>query len=787
MTFRIVDPPIENRPSRHEKLKSQFPQALSAISKILESSNDIRYGSPKNQFLSNYHFQSVSDVELYFRQYLKNRYGDKLDTDLVNSYVKKTINRRPNRIPDNSSGSADCFSGISSSIIKEINYSNESRDKVSTPAHFFDPAGQGESVKSLLRFVIGSTGAGKTAFSKALFCVSLQKFWTNSIVPTRVEYSKISTPLKTGDDEGFYEYVRRCQLRDLLIYFLLSGRHSLEEQKEIFAEITPKLLNIPNIENNFNDVWNKVGGHVIDSVKVNITDSLQILLQKIYSYLTPENQAKLLYTLTEKLDVSFLISFDGFDAVYIDDFFFEGENSFSAVDYITRLVRRLWDRQPSTGLHLQPVKAHYLVYLRDTSYERLRTELIRDIGGQIDKLPEMWIAPPKYEQMVKNAAIYITNQEDPVQNRYNTFTKDTWTAFNAAIFNEMEGLSAQSHLSFVFASNARQMKRHIVRSLVWALDRSSKKDQNKFFRDSAGVNAAWLWKELVKSHTLSKMHSYTILEELYLNESRQLLPTLNVVYTALSKALKNKDYKSALLHVRDRDEVVAAYGCVLNYFLPRKMWLNGVEQNIPQTLILVRMLQFVEKNHRCVLHEIFNFVISLGYKLNDTELRFCFYLLIRNQVVRWDSSVGGNTIDVHPLYITTKGRIMLRHLLRTITYVSESMLDSLQCNPVFYQFLLERDFSAPQDWVVDCIHNASLYLHQIEEIENIESTNAKLTATPFDDYLLADTLREALCKESKAILESSDEDALKRHEHNLEQLSGAVKAIPNLIPLGAKK
>ena len=628
---------------------------------------------------------------------------------------------------------------------------------------------------------LAQPGAGKTAFSKALFCVSLGRLWEAKIIPSRVEYSKINYDVdEEGPDQRFFNYVRRCQLRDLLIFFIYAPDFDESDQLQILSNLK---LNMPELERNLRSAIQGSAGESIDGETLTISQQVQIGMEKIYEYLDPSQQADLLYALTEALDISFLISFDGFDAVHIDDFFFEDGMTSPAVEHITFLMRKLWNRQAGVGLHLKPVRAHYLVYLRDTTFERLRTSLIKDVGGPSD-LPINWIVPPKYEQLVQNAAVMITGNANPAQNKSNLFVKDTFRAFNAAIFDSIDGLTAQTHLSFVFASNARRMKRHIVRSLIWALHRSSQIGTVDFLRRSAGVNAAWLWSELITSQSISKVPQYLTLEELYLNESRQLVPTLNVEYPYLSKVLEDEDFKSALDHIQDRDEIVATYGCVLNYFLPRKMKSPAIDCELPQLLILIRMIQFVGVNHRCVLSQVVSFVRSLGYNLNDKEARFCMYLLIRNQLVMWDSSTGAQSIDTSPLYVTTKGRILVERLVFTVTYASEAMLDSLHCDSKLNKLLIRRVFDNPLNWVVDCLHNASLFCHIIEQIEAIEIVNARASKISLDEYMLGAKVRSTLFQESRAILNFCNTQALERHMENLERLKDARAIYPLLKPLG---
>lgn len=771
MAFLVPEPPVYSRPSRQKVIEQNFPQATSAIKKILRSSDDIRYGSPASRFLDDYHFQSHEDVRAYFKHYLSERHGSNIDEDMINSHVALTINRRPEGVGNDSKGCNACFNLAADDMIGEIEIADDSGADIVEPS------------TSMLRFVVGSTGTGKTAFSKALFCVSLLKFWNKKIVPTRVEYSKISRSVGNKSSRVFFQYVRQCQLRDLLMFFIFRPQITIEEKLKALTELK---LKDTSLSQSLRELILDSDRFIIDGETRTVTQIVQRKMEAIFLPLTPAQQSTLLYALNSLLDVSFLISFDGFDAVHIDDFFFEPGMTPPAVDYIALLLRRLWRRESGVGLHERPTKAHYLIYLRDTTFERLKDKLVRGVGESFD-LPVNWIVPPKYEQLVRNAAANITGEFDPQKNNCNLFSEDAFTAFDDAVFQDLDGLSARNHLSFVFASNARRMKQHIVRSLIWAMHRSSQSGAATYLRKSAGVDAKWLWNELIVNQHVLRVPQYLTLEELYLNESRQLIPTLNVDYPTLSKVLAEGDFKTALDHVHDHDEVIASYGCVLNYFLPRHMYDGEKVTDLPQLLVLVRMIQFIQNNHRCRLVEVVSFVRSLGYNLNDHEARFCFYLLVRNQIIMWDSSTGAMSIEYTPLYATTKGKILVNRLLYSVSYVSEAMLDALQCNKQMIKLLKPRVFDSSLNWVVDCIHNSSLFCYMVEQIEDIEKKNMGASYFEFDKYQLSKPLRSRLHNEAKSILFVANEAALARHLSNLTLLEAAVTHFPSLVPLGANR
>ena len=771
MIWTIPEPPTHNRPSRQEIIEADFPQATSAIKRIMESSADIRYGSPSSAFLNDYHFQSADEVESYFRHYLKERHGDQADDDLVRSHVLQTLNHRPPGIQGGRSGCNACFDAVANGMIEEINYFDEPRDDVAR-AH-----------QSMLRFIVGATGAGKTAFSKALFCVSLLKFWAGRIVPTRIEYSKISHRINGGRGRILFDYVRKCQLRDLLIYLVYNPEMSPDEKLRVIADLrsqdtetTRKLTRLIESE----------GGDPIDGENRTVSLKVQQSIEAIYLPLDASEQSVLLYALNEYLDVSFLISFDGFDAVHIDDFLFEPGSTPPAVEDITKVIRRLWRRETDVGLHLKPTRAHYLVYLRDTTFERLKTDLIRGVGETLS-LPMAWIAPPKYEQLAQNAATKITGEADPRKNNCQEFVSDTFHAFNDAIFDAFDGLTARSHLSFVFGSNARRMKLHIVRSLIWALHRAAQSGTVDFLRKRSGVDPRWLWTELIVHQGVLKIPNYLTLEELYLNDSRQLVPTLNVNYVSLGQALAAHSFKDALNEISDHDEVAASYGCVLNYFLPRKLKQVGEETDLPQMLVLVRMMQYIGHNHRCNLGAVVSFIRCLGYDLNDAEARFCFYLLVRNRLVMWDGSTGGKAIDTTPLYLTTKGKILIERLIYTVSYASESILNALHFDRKMVQLLNHRVFDSVGYWIVDCIHNASTYCYLLDRMESAEMKNAREHKMVIDKYQIGASVRARLNDESRTILKGSKEAALNRHILNLDKLNKARSDYPDLVPIGAAR
>ncbi|MEI9850322.1 MAG: hypothetical protein WDN24_05000 [Sphingomonas sp.] len=439
----------------------------------------------------------------YFRTYLSES-GGEVDEAMIEARLLDTINRRPPEIEHDTFANDRAFRKIFDELSLQIDSYAVSKVPV-------------------VNFIIGPTGAGKTAFSKSLFSVCRRRFWEHLIIPSRVEFSKYDpSAVGTGasgfeTDSAFFEFVRRCQLRDLLIYFFISGTYSYAEKHEHVA----KLALDGNAELVMSGLLEKSDSVFIDDRTGILDSSTRGIFTEAINRLGLDRD-RVLYKLSSRLNVRFLVSFDGFDSTKIQHFLFErGRNQ--PIHYLVRTLKGIHEKVLVPGMGDYTPETHYLAYLRDTTFARFRTEVFSTPGGAI-QYPVYWIVPPPYPLLVQNAAIYMTGLRNPADNLSEVFNGDVVSAFDRAVFDDME-LDATTHLPFVFGSSGRRMKYHIRHALISALHRNSQNGEFNFKRLSAGISAKSVWLELVSKHGVAKLPNYLILEDLYLNDSRQLIPS----------------------------------------------------------------------------------------------------------------------------------------------------------------------------------------------------------------------------------------------------------------------
>jgi hypothetical protein len=732
--------------SRAERIAQDYPQAVGALKAIQDSASDLPFGTPVGRILGDYHFPTETAVRDFFRVYLSRHPNDPVDEAHVQDHLINTINCQQRGIPDDKYRNHRTFMSIFDELHRQIE------------------ANAVENVP-LVNFIVGPTGAGKTAFSKALFTVCQKRFWENRMVPCRVEYSKFGKPRDGGEaipyerDREFLSFVRRCQMRDLLIYFCSSGCIPSEEKVECIAGlglagsadlVLKKLIDRTSmLVLNGNDC-------VLDGVNRAIFDNAVRDLG--------DNRDYILYSLASKLRVRFLVSFDGFDSTKLEHFLFERKRNVP-INLLAHMVKGLHEKVVFPEMDDCPLESHYLVYLRDTTFAALRTKLYRTVGGS-GPYPVYWIVPPPYSVLIQNVAAFLTKNQNALENLSKVFEEDIVRAFDRSVFDTL-GLSASKHLAFVFGSSGRRMKTHIKSLLISALDRMADRDGTDFERGAAGIDARTVWHELVTQQGVRRMPNYAILEELFLNEERQLVPKLDLASGTITDLLNRNDFDHLLENITDTDETSGTFGCLFNYFYRMKIGSGKREQ--PGMLILIRVMQFIARHPDCNAGEVHDFLRAIGYEIPEQVTRFCLFVVIRCEHVRWDSSTGAHSIEDVPLFITTTGRIALEKLLLSTTYLSEAVLSSLQIDRGLTAGLRER---VPRNviWIADCINNASIALYIIGEIEEIENEAAAESGFDFSDYLLHDSIQAVLSKEAKLILQNPTKPMRDRWEENESRL-----------------
>ena len=297
------------------------------------------------------------------------------------------------------------------------------------------------------------------------------------------------------------------------------------------------------------------------------------------------------------------------------------------------------------------------------------------------------------------------------------------------------------------------MKRHFGRMLHWSL--ASYRGDLEFERrlKVAGVGPKTLWEMLVDNPKIRNMPSYQVLEELFLDNTRQLRPQLRVSSTQVSSFLDKGDLSGAIKSVSDYSETVGFFECIYNYLT--KDTMIGFKKELPALLIMIRMCQFIWINPHCRLAQIRSFLLSLGYQVNDLKISFYLYVLLRNELILWQGEEGFRSIDDAIFHVGLRGSVLIRKMQYCISYFSEGLsISELPVDGLAGEFIA-RDFSSNPQWILNCVVNAIIGFNIVMEIEELEARMAEKAKINFTTYKIVDTMRKNLSSEGQKIISGS--------------------------------
>lgn len=754
--FHIPHPPSNAFPTRSDRIRERAPHAANAISLIAKTRERVPYGSPISEFLNNYHFARTDYARAYFAQYFSQKGHPKPDNELVDIAVANTLNLLPHGIHVDRFQTDAAFQVRADEFIQQIRRSDE-------------------SLKLLLAFAVGPTGSGKTAFSTSLFCVCIQKFWSQNVIPCRVEYSKFQDP--QTDEEAFdrsalFKMVRRCQTRDLLIYLLISGHIDQSSVRTDFQIFSGDSI----VDRKLTDLFDKYEGKQFDGSNVNIDKSLRLDVRSFIRSVGLDVCDRILYHYSEKFNLSYFVSFDGFDSIRIEHFLFEDHTAIP-ITHLISIIRGLTDKKPSleAELYKANIRSHYLIYLRDTTFEILRGKIFRGVSERRNFL-HYWIIPPRYGQMVRNAVRVISGGKVDAHNEVREFIDDVRSALAKHVFQESGDVDS-ADIASLFGSNARRIKGHVASLLEAGLERGIQHGNFDYVRSRSGIDPAQVWAGLVKNREVQFLPKYIIVEDLYLDETRQLFPKLKVDSEYISERLDCGAFVEVVRGLEDHDETVGTFGCLFNYFY--RSVIEYADSRQSSLLLFIRVLQYIDKHPRRNVGDVRDFLSRMGYRISDEALRFVIYLLIRTELVKWDSSVSAPQISDVPLYITKMGEIAHRRLLSSVTYISEAILCALHIDRDISDLLLPRVAEA-NVWVVDCVSNALVAMNIIESIEEIEHCFSMDSGLNFGDYELYSGIYSNIGRESRNIVRGSRSSLDRWRTHRVKLIDAGIK-IPTEI------
>lgn len=730
-------------------------QFASLVERIETTTDDLEFGAPISKIIAEYRFASREHTADFFRRYLERRNGaGRVDEDLVQQFADATVNCSSNGHAT-AADTRRSFTEIAADFIDTVNANTR-------------------KAKPTVQYVVGPTGAGKTAFSRAIFTVALQQFWKERIIPSRVEYSKLPRLQEDGlDTSEFFHLIRHCQTRDLMIYFFHSGEYDREERKRIISGLGLGGGHVALEQyNNAHDV-------VVDGENNTVAADLRSAIRSLLIELKSSKELELvLYRLSPRLEVRFLVSFDGFDTIKIDHFLFRDKVP-SPIVHLAHLLRGWFEKSMESDPNTHDLSVHYLAYVRDTTFERLRVEVNKKISSRKD-IPRYWIVPPPYRLLVDNAVRHIVQRPGyRTDDVADSIAASIEQLFDKNVLSDT-GLNARNHMHFAFGSSARSMKRHVKYTFFSTMQRALHSGEIRS-RIGIGVDPVWFVRMVAESlnHRYPK---YILFEDLFLNDFRHLLPKLGLSHTPFSRMVEKEDLDAIVGHIRDRDEETGIYGCVFNYLFHCNVLADG-EKPQPGLLVLIRAIQFVSRHHHCSSGEVFGFLKSIGYDLTEFELQVVLYVLLRAELIKWDGSSGNTRIEDVPLFVTTRGIISTTKLPFVISYVSEAMMSALQSDVRVRDALIKRHTDV-RVWVADCISNASIGLAIVKQIENLEAANASRNQVDLAGYLMHREMHEELSRQASLILGQKADRTERRWAENRVALLQVAKWLPSLTILG---
>jgi hypothetical protein len=761
MTFHIPHAASSAKMRREDRIGLNSSAISSLVKAIDDSITKIHFGSSVDAVLNHYQFSSRETTRAFFKEFLAERDPDDVDDQEIEYRLTLTLN-----CADFNATSPtfvhDTFLSIADALVTSI-ISPDSPDE------------------TFVAFIVGPTGSGKTAFSKSLLTTCRQYFWKNGFIPTRIEYSKFDSFRERRGRikyEDVFAFIRECQLRDLLNFVFFSDSISNDDIPLVFASIRSGAHNIAAAVNALVEE-----SESLQAMSRRPDFSLRDAQKRIRSIIQPlDNQERdrVLYAILNGLEKMrnlptphFLVSLDGFDTIRIDDFVLTGTLP-EPVQYILDIMGAIETGAISRVGSQIDVPCSFLIYVRDTTYERIRSDLFNSIGGRY-RDSVFWIAPPRYDKLITTASNLIAGDIGSEQSESAKIVGDICHAFNRAVFYGTS-LDAQRHMSLIFGSNARQMKEHFKQTVISSLERAL--DAGLISIDeSRPLPAARIWREFVRNSIISRLPNYVVLEDLFLDSTRQLFTKLEIDSFRLNEALKRDDIEESLVFLRDRYENSAAFGCVFNYYLEKN--LDGSSpRKLPLLLVQVRFMQYLALQGKMPAGRIADFLRGLGYGLSHTEFQLICAILLRAELIKADGSAGKRYVEDLSYYVSFQGRVVLDTLLYSVTYLSESLLSAIHFDSLVSSYLIGRKNDNAR-WVADCVSNSCIAAYLVKEIEQVEKKNSVSSNldVDFDKFRIYSKLKERISEEGSHIINSRSSATKLQWARNVESLKELEKTL----------
>ena len=763
MKLKVHAPVPQDLRTREDRLKSRIATTEELLDTIKNRTERSKFGISDKDIDHYYRFSDISNTKTFFTERFKqfNNSDVALDKEAILIDVQDSVNtfdfsKGRNRPSEN-------FRDLAESFADELKVSR------STGAPY-------------VQIFRGPTGSGKTAYSKCLFTAGIWEFWSRGIIPTRVEFSKFFKAGKQVRTKALLGSIHQCQVRDLFIYLFFSTSGPVSD--DILEVIAPQGTEKPNRNEltSFNEIAKDL---VIDGETYTLAEA-HALWKTHLKFYDKKTCARILQILKKpKFDVQFLVSLDGFDALKTKDFF-KSESYHGPISAVADLLGDSLNQAANYGETASSHNTNLMVYLRETTYERIRLELHMGASGS-RYLPVRWIVPPSYKTLVNTVARSIDRDiaEQVTAKKVDPFTTSVRRSMVRVLKDPAIGLSVEQPLSSAFSWNARHMKRHIKRVCIWSLENYVHNHETEInsFPEDEPPSTSWLWDRAVRNPSLKNIYDYSVLEAFFLDDTRSLQSKMRLRSKTVQHDLANNRLESALNRLTERPELDGLFDSILNY-LTKGLEIEDIGC-VPHTLILIRILQLLSIEQGQTLDDLFDDLSTLYPSLTSVELQFYLICLCENEYILFHGTENSASIEQCGFYLSNFGSILLNKVFFSATYFSQTVMLAELPRFGLGKELRALDFRTSEHWLAHCIFNAIVGYNLIREIESYELN--RLEDQDFAQSIrLSDQLRISLVNELSRVFSIRDRRPIIREFYHAipNWLSGLAAKYPDFDDMG---
>jgi hypothetical protein len=753
MKLTVHRPVPSDIAGREDRLREKYPETSELLDIIKSETDRFKFGIRSSDIDRHYRFSDRLGAEAFFTERQKQFDDTELDLEAIRIATRRVLNVGPHA--DHGRRSSDAFKDIAERICGEI-----------------------EQVKSVgspyVSIVRGPTGSGKTAFSKCLFTAGLHVFWGRGLVPTRVEFSKFFKPGDSVSFESLLSAIHQSQIRDLIIFLAFSGTFDID------TDLPNKLVAIKEFggqERNAIAEFSRAASSLrLDGERLTVSEA-HSLWKRYVNYFKPTLCSAILTKVKQYFpEISFLVSLDGFDALKTRDFLTSDDYNGpigAVADLLSSSLNQTANYCGSPSSH----STNLIVYMRETTYERVRLELHRTPNGERPtQLPVRWIVPPSYKMLTNSIAVAIdqTVSTVAVEGLTERFTKQVREALVKVITGPSLNVNTSHPITSAFSWNARHMKRHIRRVCIWSLENYLHNNEAEFLKERSRVSRSWLWSKTVSNPGLRSIHDYSVLETFFLDDTRSVQCKLKLNSRKIHDELIKGDVGAALALVSERTELVSLFDGILNYLTKGSEVEDGVCW--PHTSVLVRILQILDRGRGAKIEDIFDFLRLLFPSISQPEVEFYVICLCENEYVHFRGSNNSTSISQCRFYISNFGKILLRRVFHSVTYFSQAMMLAELPRRGLGEELRALDYRGIEHWLCSCVYNSIIAFNIWERLESREISRLSVADQDPSLYLSRD-LRKSLVDEiSKIFSVRGRSEVLSNYYKSLPESLGRVKS-----------